>query len=400
MPKKKAIRQDHVNINELLSLIPDTLLTGLTETYNSDKWVSKLKTASMFKLVLYSLLRSNRFSLRQMAENYSTPFFRIIDKHAISETAHNSIRDRLLNMNVSFFRDLYEHLYKQVDKHYSQSQLKRQHIKRYDSTMIHVFSHLLDGMRVGNTSGGKRQVKLTTEFSDDLLIRMRFFSDQAHLSEETALTEVVESSAHKPDDVLVFDRGLSKRATLAAFDEKALSFVTRLNENVRYELIEESNDLPCEHETLHFLQDAEVRLFADGHKQCQTPFRLIKVRVKADDAVLIFLTNIRHLPAAQIAELYKSRWDIEILFRFLKQELNLTHFVSHNENAIQIMIYCTLIAAMLILTFRKLNNIRSFRMAKIRFFDELQAAVCLDYLEYQDNIEQLKSNFNTFLRRE
>lgn len=400
MPKKKPVRRQRVNVNELFKLIPDSLLVRLTDTYSSDKWVSKLKSASMFKLVLYSLLRSNRFSLRQMAENYSTPFFRVLDQHAISETAHNSIRDRLLTMPVSFFRDLYDHLYEQLDQHYTTRQLKRYHLKRYDSTMIRIFSHQVNGMKVGNMTAGQRQVKLTTELRDDLLIRMRFFHDQSYLSEERALAEMIESIAHSPDDILVFDRGLNKRATLATFEEKGIHFVTRIHENPRFDLLKKHRDLPTDHDRLHFLKDSDVLLYSSGDVRCETPFRLIQVIRRTDDTRLSFLTNIQHLSAIEITELYRSRWDIEILFRFLKQELNLTHFVSHKQNAIQIMIYCTLIAAMLILTFRKLNHISSFRLAKIRFFDELQASVCLEYLQSQGNIDQLKNTISNYLNHD
>ena len=65
----------------------------------------------------------------------------------------------------------------------------------------------------------------------------------------------------------------------------------------------------------------------------------------------------------------------------MKQEMNLTHFVCNDANAIQNMLYFTMIAAMLVLIYKKRNGIRSFKMAKIQFFKELTYSILLDILE-------------------
>lgn len=397
MPKKKPIRTKAATVNDLLALIPDDELESFAAEYQSDKWVPKLRSTSMFKLVFYSLLRSERFSLRQMAENYGNPTYQMLDRHAVSETAHNSIRDRLLTMNANFFRRIYEHLYTQIQTHYSEPQLKHYHIKRYDSTMMHVFTHLLDGMKVGRPSANKRQVKLTTEFVDDLLIQMHFSNQQSHLSEEVALREVIENAAHSPKDILVFDRGLKKRDTLVDFDKHGWQFVTRLNDNTRFD-IQSSQQLTVKSDgELEFIRDCQVYLYASGDKRVDHLFRLIETKRKTDGKHLLFLTNMATLSTEEVAYIYSRRWDIEVLFKFMKQEMNLTHFISHDANAIAIILYCTMIASMLILLYRKLNGIRGYRMAKIRFFNDLQVAVLLDIMDFPENIETIKRSATNYL---
>jgi len=54
---------------------------------------------------------------------------------------------------------------------------------------------------------------------------------------------------------------------------------------------------------------------------------------------------------------YKKRWDIEVFFRFLKQELNFSHITSTNPNGIAVMMYMTMISAMLVLVYKKLNKV-------------------------------------------
>lgn len=75
----------------------------------------------------------------------------------------------------------------------------------------------------------------------------------------------------------------------------------------------------------------------------------------AEDIVLI--TNMLEQPADEIASMYKRRWDIEVFFRFLKQELNFSHFLSLNENGIQVLLYMTMITAMLVMIYKKENQI-------------------------------------------
>lgn len=108
---------------------------------------------------------------------------------------------------------------------------------------------------------------------------------------------------------------------------------------------------------------------------------------------MLFLTT------QQVAQVYKNRWDIEVLFKFLKQEMNLKHFVCNETNAIQVMIYCTLIVAMLLLVYKKLNNIKSYKIAKIRFFNELQAAILLEMIENTENIPMIKELLRKYVRK-
>ena len=401
MARSQLTQPQQVSVAQLLALIPEALHDELARALSLDKWVPKLSAQLLFKLVLYSLLDSERLSLRTMAENYKTPWFQSLAGHMLDEVAHTSIRARLMTVKLDYSEKLCEHVYQQVCLHYSNREMQKYHIKRYDSTMIATFSHLLEGMRVGNTSRHKTQVKFTTEFKDDLLIRMRFFKDQAHLSEETALKQIIESVEHNINEIIVFDRGLKKRQTFESFNDQQLLFVTRTNEDTRYQVIESASEIADIHtDDLQFIQDSKVYLYASGNQLCETPFRLVEVKRKKDDQTILFLTNIFHLTAPEIANIYYLRWDIEVLFRFLKQEMNLKHFVSNDANAIMVMLYCTLIAATLILVYRKQNSIRSYKMAKIRFFYELQATVILELLDIEGGVDRLRQNVTKYLKRE
>ena len=388
----QIIHPQQVSVSELLDLIGQDYLSALSQELQSDKWVIKLKTKTVFNLLIYSLLENNRVSLRGMEANYSSALFQAIEHLTVEDTtAHSSIRDRLTQIDASYFEKVYNRVYQMVSSHYDQSALSKYNIKRYDSTMIHIFGHLMSGMKVGNSSKNKYQVKLTTELENDFCIRMKFFSDQRHLSEETSLKEVIQEAQHSKRDLIVFDRGLKSRETFKEFSDKDTQFVTRLNANARYQTLREHQPLPTvEHDEIRVLKDEIVYLYGTGNKLVKQEFRLIEVATKDDKSSLLFLTNVVDISAYLVAYIYRQRWQIEIFFRFMKQEMNLTHFVSYNENAIKVVLYATLIAAMLVLVYKKLNNINSYKKAKIQFFKELQANVILEVLELPDGIDKLK----------
>ena len=404
MVKQKDKLPNGVSVKELLELIPDELIKDLTEQLVIDKWVRKLKGGYLFKLILFSILSSERLSLRIMEENFEDPLFRLLAPAvAADEITWTGIRDRLMKVNSLFFQKLYESVYKKARELYGNKELSKYHLRKYDSTMIATFSHLLEGMKVGNTKKGKTQVKLTTELSDDFLIRVHFFKDQEHLSEETALKEVIKEVPKEKNSIQVFDKGLKSRATFEDFDNEDILFITRIAENGRYDVIRPHSfdDTFQDNEELEFIEDSVVKLYKSGENNpCENELRLIKYHIKGEDKMLLFITNVWDVDASVIASMYKQRWDIEVLFRFMKQEMNLTHFVCNDMNAIQVMLYCTLIASMLVLIYKKLNGIKSYKKAKIRFFKELLYLILLEALDNPNEINRIKSTLKKFVKRE
>jgi len=90
--------------------------------------------------------------------------------------------------------------------------------------------------------------------------------------------------------------------------------------------------------------------------------------------VVLLITNDLNSSAEEIARIYRKRWDIEVFFRFIKQELNFKHFLSMNANGIQVMMYMTAIAAMLIMIYKRLNNV-GYTTAKRRIGLELEELI-------------------------
>lgn len=92
------------------------------------------------------------------------------------------------------------------------------------------------------------------------------------------------------------------------------------------------------------------------------------------DKIFWFITNDFDLPAKDITGAYRQRWDIEVFFRFIKQELNVCHLVSLNKNGIKVILYMTLIVAMIVLIYKHSNNI-GYKTAKRRCTMEMRNLV-------------------------
>ncbi|MEJ6616641.1 MAG: transposase [Crocinitomicaceae bacterium] len=187
-------------------------------------------------------------------------------------------------------------------------------------------------------------------------------------------------------NIYVMDRGLQSIRTMKSFSKDSVRIVCRLKENRKLvelgSFITENQDLDIGESTL--IRDSKVQLqtvvpiqnkrvnIHSRQELGEIPFRLVVVESKLEEGKQFwFLTNDFELSAKEIAQAYRRRWDIEVFFRFIKQELNVSHLVSLNKNGIQVMLYMTLIVAMLVIVYKKANNI-GYKAAKRRFSIEIR----------------------------
>jgi transposase len=201
---------------------------------------------------------------------------------------------------------------------------------------------------------------------------IKSFFDQPHLSEETALKETILAADLRQGDLVVFDKGLKSRKTFQAFDNQNINFITTGSTNIRYEVLQTHRNIKGRKaDALQFIQDVKVHLYGDSNQLIEHPFRLIEAEILESGERIFFITNVWDLSAMQIARIYKHRWDIEVFYRFIKQQLNIKHLINRSENGVKIQIFSALIAAILVLVFKIGNKIPSYKIAKLKFEDDL-----------------------------
>ena len=364
----------NINARALLSFIPDDKFIDIVEDTNIDFQVKKLYGRSMFYLLLYGLLESSKTSLRSLEDIFNSSKFKVIfniDKNV--KTRYNSISDRLSTMNVDFFREVFELLYKEFSKSFNEDEALSYNITRVDSSMVaEVANKIEKGMVVGvKKENGLKQIKYTVSLTNLLPSSVEVYTEQAYLSEDIAIPEAILKHIDKrKDNVFVFDRGVQSRKAFNELDNEQINFVTRLNSPVRKEVLE-TYILPDNViiNNLTILSDEKILLFDRKNKK-SNPVRLIVTEDEKGET-LLFLTNMFDKQIEEIIHIYKKRWGIEVFFRFIKQELNFKHFMSTSINGIKIILYMTLILSMLILLYKKYNKV-GYKTAKRRFYFEME----------------------------
>jgi hypothetical protein len=139
--------------------------------------------------------------------------------------------------------------------------------------------------------------------------------------------------------MLVFDRGYTDYAWFQRLSEDEVHFVTRLKDNATYIVVQSR-----EAEGDGVRADAVMVLEKQAHSETAPFLRRIRFWDESTQRELVFLTNHLELPATTIAAIYKDRWQIELLFKALKQNLRVKTFVSTSANALKTQIWTALIA--------------------------------------------------------
>lgn len=365
-----------MRLEEVLGYIPKEELDELSVSYKVDHQVKKLHGQTMFQLLLFSMLNIKNNSLRVMEEFYHSLAFKSIAT-SYKGVKYNSIRDRLVSINPDYFEAIFNNCLKKYQDKY----LKKKHnIISFDSTLVTISSKLLkEGMTI-NQKGDKKYIKFSIAFSN-IPIHSKIFTEQSFVSEDFALKELIKECPLSAENILVFDRGVQARATFDEFSESELIFVTRLNNYTRFETINEFEITEKETERLQLERDLEVILYDRQNKKTKEFLRLVISKEKENGEIFYFLTNSKTLTTKDVAEIYRQRWEIEVFFKFIKQNLNFSHLLSRNTNGIKVIMYMTLITAILLIVYKKLNNLKGYKIPKLKFAQELEVLIIKDIVK-------------------
>jgi len=355
-------------------MIPSNVLESLALESKVDHFSKKLQGEVVFKLLLHCLLSHKDNSLRTMESAYESLIFRTINKkYHQGKIRYSSISERLSVIEVSCFEKLYATC---IDSYKQPFSKEQNNYIRFDSTIVALSCKLLKVGYIlnGGDAQNYRQVKFTVGYGS-IPELISFYIEQTNSSEEVSLKQtILEQSQQEKERIKIFDRGISSRTTYDNFTDNGIQFISRINPKFKHESVnttEGASLLPIETETLTIIKDHWCQLYGDKGKKARRLVRCVETISKETGETIIFTTNNTDLTAEEITTLYKRRWDIEVFFRFLKQELNLSHLVSLNKNGIEVMVYMTMIASMLLLIYKKANNL-GYKTAKRRIAMELR----------------------------
>ena len=263
------------------------------------------------------------------------------------------------------------------------SRAKRLYI--FDSTTITLFHEILQGTGLPKKMTGRRKggikVHSLIRSDQDVACMIRFSAAKANDTQFLKQVQVPKGS------VLIFDKGYPEYRSYARFTKEGVTWVTRLRSRTAYELIEHK-PVPQSYGEQGVVADAEIVLGAAAKLKA----RLVTYKDPLTGKKLEFITNNFRLSPVTVANYYKKRWQIELLFKRIKQNYPLKYFLGDSENAIKIQIWSVLIADLLLKVIKKRSGSRMS-------FSNLASMVRLHLMTYMKLFAFLKAPEKELIKR-
>lgn len=206
-----------------------------------------------------------------------------------------------------------------------------------DSTTIDLCLSMYDWAKFTRTKGA---VKLHLVLDHDGYLPSFALITDGKVSD----VEIARRIEFAPGTIVVEDRGYTDYELYARWTETGVFFVSRLRDNAVFEVLQE-REVPPEG---IILKDQIIQLSSPhARERCVHLLRRVEAVREDTGEVLVFLTNHHRLAADTIAAIYKERWQIELFFKALKQNLKIKTFVGTSANAVKTQIWTALIAMLL-----------------------------------------------------
>jgi hypothetical protein len=240
-----------------------------------------------------------------------------------------------------------------------------------DSTMIDLCASLYDWAAYKRTKGAAK-LHLVLDH-------------QGYLPQLVVITpgkvqeiEVARRLRFQPGTILIFDRAYVDYAWFEQLTQQGVFFVTRLRCDAHYRVVEE-RPVP---QRGNILRDQQVHLGSHWYRQPH-PLRRLEVYVPEWEQSLVLLTNHLGFGPTTLARIYRERWQVEVFFRALKQNLRVKSFVGTSANALKIQIWTALIA-ILLLKYLQLRASRGWSLSNLVALLRQQLFVYRDLLTWLD----------------
>jgi putative transposase len=335
-------------IQQVLKAVPQGAFDKIVQGHSGDRYVKRFRCRDQLVAMLYVQLAGAQ-SLRELEAGFN-PQTRHHYHLATGRVARSTLSDANERRNPLVFADLLKLLIAQAGRALRREREELLYV--LDATTVPLPPRCSQELR-GHASGrGNHGMKLHVQFEAGSAA-----VDGASIT-KAAVNDITEGRKLpiEAGATYVFDKGYCNYNWWHSIDQKGAIFVTRFRRDAALKFVREQRAS----KNKGILRDSVVafalRTPRGGHRNSySTPLRRIEVD-RPDAAPLVLATNDLASPAEQIALVYKRRWAIELLFKWVKQHLQIRRFVGRNENAMRIQLLTALIAYMLVLLLRNASR--------------------------------------------
>lgn len=340
--------------SQLLSLIEKPIIQETIKEHNANRCYKKLFLWDHLVSILYGVY-THCTSLRELQYGLEVCQGKLNHLNLDRVPPRSTLSDGNMNRPSKVFGTIYQKIYGTYKNTISDSRMKNDAIKGLyilDSSTVSLFKAILKPAgrkrKDGKSKGG---MKVHTLLNADTNMPSFIKYTAAALHDQQFYKYIKELPDHS---IIAFDKAYINYKQFDAFTARSIYYVTRQKDNADYTSIEEF-DLPDA--APHILKDEriEVTYKVDKVVFIQQMRRVVVYSAKYKKA-FVYITNNFDLTAIEIGAIYANRWQIETFFKKLKQNFPLTYFFGDNSNAIEIQVWCALIALLLLDVTHKDHN--------------------------------------------
>lgn len=345
---------------QLMDFLPWTTFTRLVQQYGGDRYVKSLTCAEQFRIMAFAQL-TYRESLRDIEVCLSAQAAKLYHMGFRQEIKRATLADANEKRDWRIHAEFARRLIAQARKLYAGDSLAfelENTAYALDSTTIDLSLSLFPWAPFRTT---KAAVKMHT-----LLDLRGSIPSFIHISDgKLHDVHALDLLAVEPGAIYVMDRGYLDFKRLYALHQASAFFVTRAKSNMDARRIYSAN---TDRDT-GIICDQTIAL--NGYKTSRDyPAHLRRIRFKDVESgkTLIFLTNNFALPATTICALYKSRWQVELFFKWIKQHLRIKKFFGTSENAVKSQIWIAVSVYVLVAIVKKRLNLDASLYTLLQIF--------------------------------
>lgn len=322
--------------SQILQLIPRDGFEAAVEKHQAERHSRGFSSWGQFVAMLFCQLAQAK-SLREITEGLQASEGKLrhlgLPEAPARSTLAYANSQRPWQLYETVFHGLLAHCQKRLGVAKAGSKLGLPgKLLSLDATVIELCAAVFDWAKFRTTKGA---VKLHLLLDHDGYLPCYAVITEGRVHE----IQVARKLRLQPGAMVVFDRGYTDYNWFQQLTEEGVHFVTRLKENAQYIVVE------CRGvKGTGVRADEIIVLEKQAHSETAPFFRRVRFWDSEKQRELVFLTNHLELDAATVAAVYKERWEIELLFKALKQNLRVKTFVGTSANALKTQIWTALIA--------------------------------------------------------
>lgn len=364
--------------SQIISKLDRSVFKKLVESKSTDKHQKGYNSWSQLMAMLFCQFAKSG-SIRDISNGLRSATGNLNHLGIQRAPSKSSISYQNKNRDWTLFRDYYYLLQSQLGQLAGFRQVKfriKSKIFLLDSTTIGLCLSLFDWARYKTTKGAIKMHTLL-DYDGNLPAYVNITDGKTADNKGAYDVPLLKGS------VIVADRYYNDFPLLHIWDSKGVFFVVRHKENIRFRTVKEI-ELP-ENRHQHILKDELIELTGyQSAKKYSHKLRRVAIWDEKNKQVIELITNQMSWTANTISELYRSRWQIEIFFREIKQLLHIKSFIGTSENAVMIQIWTALIT-ILILKYLKEIAKYGWRLSNLIAFIRLNLFVKIELQKWLDN---------------